>query len=206
MITLRRFKLLEAAVRHAGFAATIEWSEALSQPDTPESLAEEAIYVVCNSGMQAAVAGRIYQRCLDAVRTRRSSASVFGHEGKAAAIDWIWQNRAGLFAAFIQASDKVEFCGTLPFVGPTTKHHLAKNLGVDVAKGDVHLERLALRDKCTPQRLCRRLAKQAGYRIATVDTILWRACAIGVLNSRIYLEQGWKAAFQPSRAKPTDAE
>ena len=36
-----------------------------------------------------------------------------------------------------------------------------------------------------------------GYRIATVDSILWRACADGVVNSRAYEVEGWKAAFRP---------
>jgi hypothetical protein len=36
---------------------------------------------------------------------------------------------------------------------------------------------------CTAQALCERLAAETGYRVATVDTVLWRACANGVLDS-----------------------
>ena len=79
---------------------------------------------------------------------------------------------------------------------PTTKYHLAKDLGVDVAKPDVHLARLATRDRTTVARICARLARQTGYRMATIDTILWRACATGILDSKRYELEGWRAAFR----------
>ena len=43
---------------------------------------------------------------------------------------------------------------------------------------------LADREGVTPQDLCERLARDTGYRVATVDLILWRACATGLINSR----------------------
>jgi hypothetical protein len=32
--------------------------------------------------------------------------------------------------------------------------------------------------------MCEVIAKRAGYKVATVDTLLWRAAAIGILNTR----------------------
>ena len=46
------------------------------------------------------------------------------------------------------------------------------------------LQRLADREGVTAQQLCERLSRQTGYKIATVDVLLWRACANGVFNSR----------------------
>ena len=60
--------------------------------------------------------------------------------------------------------------------------HLAKNCGLNLAKPDRHLEKLAARAGVTTQALCDRLAAETGYRAATIDTILWRACATGALN------------------------
>jgi hypothetical protein len=60
----------------------------------------------------------------------------------------------------------------------------SENLGADVAKPDVHLNRLAEAERVTAQELCERLAKETGYRAATVDLILWRACANGIIHSR----------------------
>jgi hypothetical protein len=89
-----------------------------------------------------------------------------------------------LLAGFTLAVDKLQFCADLPWIGGITKYHLAKNLGADVAKPDVHLQRLADREGCSVDALCSRLAEETGLRVASVDTVLWRACANGVLNSR----------------------
>jgi hypothetical protein len=198
MITLKRFRRLEAAVVRAGYAETIDWSENIRLPADADAFARGAIYVIANSGMKTTVALLIYERCLDAIDQSASATTVFGHPGKATAIDFIWYNRERLFEEFLIAEDPVAFCQSLPWVGPVTCRHLAKNLGADVAKNDVHLQRLADRENVSVDELCQRLARQTGYRIATIDTILWRACESGILNSRLYLERGWRAAFDRS--------
>jgi len=141
----------------------------------------------------------IYARCLGALDRSGTTRRVFGHKGKARAIDGIWRDRERLFGEFSASGDKLVFCESLPWIGPTTKYHLAKDLGVDVAKPDVHLARLARRDRTTVARMCARLARQTGYRKATIDTILWRGCATGILDSKRYELEGWRAAF---RGKP----
>jgi hypothetical protein len=197
VITVKRFRKLEAALRQAGYGPVIGWSESIQPAETAEEFAAAAIYVICNSGMNNRVAGPIAVRCLAALASGASATSVFGHPGKGPAIDAIWQQRAVLFARYRSQDDKLEVLNELPWIGPVTRHHLAKNLGADTAKPDVHLERLARRDKTTTQTLCRRLARLTGYRAATIDTILWRACADGLLGSRRYEAEGWRAAFQP---------
>lgn len=196
MITLKRFRRIEKALLGAGHHLDVAWSEQLSPPKSAEEFAEAAVYVIVNSGMKYAVAQAIYLRCLARLHSEKKVRRSFGHKGKARAIDWIWQRKKELFAAYLAASDKLEFCGSLPWVGPVTKYHLAKDLGLDVAKPDVHLARLAERDRTTVARLCRRLSGQTGYRQATIDTLLWRACATGILDSKRYAESGWKAAFR----------
>ncbi len=104
-------------------------------------------------------------------------------------------SRKELFERYSREYAKLEVLRELPWIGPVTVHHLAKNLGADTAKPDVHLERLARRDRTTTHGLCRRLARQTGYRIATIDTVLWRACADGILGSGRYEQEGWRAAF-----------
>lgn len=186
-------------MRSAGYGHIIEWSEAIPRPRTAEAFAEQAVYVICNSGMMNRVAEPIFYRCMDALNRSASATTVFGHPGKAAAIDWIWAERDQLFAAYVGAGDAIAFLRGLPWIGDITSYHLAKNLGADVAKPDVHMERLARQDRTDTHKLCARLARQTGYRIATIDTVLWRACADGLLNSAVYELQGWKAAFTPQR-------
>ncbi|TIX28895.1 hypothetical protein [Mesorhizobium sp.] len=162
----------------------IAWSEACCAPTSADDFASEAIFVICNSGMKNTIAVKIFAKVIAAIRGGTSVFAVFGHPGKAKAIDDIWRRRDELLAQYLAAADKVAFCETLPWIGGITKYHLAKNFGADVAKPDVHLQRLADREGVTPQRLCERLAQDSGYKIATVDVLLWRACADGVINSR----------------------
>jgi hypothetical protein len=195
VITLKRFRRIERALLEAGYAEDVAWSEGLKEPRDADEFAEAAVYVIVNSGMQYGVAQLIFARCQNALHRTGDVSRVFQHPGKAKAIRQIWRNREKLFADYRAAEDKLEYCQSLPWIGPTTSHHLAKDLGVDIAKPDVHLARLARRDRTSVARLCSKLAKQTGYRLATIDTILWRACATGIVDSKRYESDGWRASF-----------
>ena len=123
MITLKRFQRIERAIRESGLAHIIDWAETVIEPTTAEAFAAETAYVICNSGMRQSVATVIHQRCMEAVQAGRSATTVFGHPGKAEAIDVIWADREQLFAAFGAAEDKVAFCDGLPWIGPVTRYH-----------------------------------------------------------------------------------
>ena len=165
-------------------ADDVAWAEAIKEPTDADDFALEAIFVICNSGMKNTVARGIYERVVKQLYAGAPAREAFKHDGKVKAIEAIWFDRKPLYAQFIAATDKLAFCESLPFIGGITKYHLAKNFGAQVAKPDIHLQRLADREGITAQELCERLAAETGYRIATVDTILWRACANGVINSR----------------------
>lgn len=184
MINSAKFYELRDAVCAAGYRGDIEWSEGVMPPTDPVGFAREAIFVICNSGMRFTVAQGIFNRVMAALEAGGAAGDAFGHKGKAAAIDHIWREREALLEAYLAAPDKLEFCQSLPWIGGITKYHLAKNFGADVAKPDVHLQRLADVEGCTAQELCDRLAAETGYRAATVDVVLWRACAIGAIKSR----------------------
>lgn len=162
----------------------IEWAESRSLPASAVDFAEEVIFVICNSGMKHTVAVGIYQRVIGQIRAGEPVSNVFRHAGKAAAIETIWAGRENLFAGYIAAEDKVSFARSIPWIGSITAYHVVKNFGAQVAKPDVHLQRLADREGCTAQQLCERLSAETAYKVATVDTILWRACATGWLNSK----------------------
>jgi len=169
-----------------GYGDDVTWSETVAlagEPEDPDFFAREAIFVIANSGMRHTVARGIFERAMGALLAGEPVLGVFGHKGKAAAMEYIWAERARLLAEYRAAPDKLAFCGSLPWIGGITRYHLAKNFGVDCAKPDVHLQRLADRQGETVPGLCARLAAETGYRIATVDLVLWRACATGLLDS-----------------------
>ena len=197
MITHKRFRQLEAILRGAGNGPLIDWAETIAKPADADAFAPEAIYVIVNSGFRNSIAVPIVERCMVALKAGRSAGTEFGHEGKHKAIDAIWAARESLFSAYQGSDDQIAFLRSLPWIGPVTAWHLAKNLGGDHAKPDVHMERLARRNRTTTKKLCERLARQTGYRVATIDTVLWRACADGLLDSAKYEADGWKAAYRP---------
>jgi hypothetical protein len=63
----------------------------------------------------------------------------------------------------------------LPYIGPVTAYHLAKNLGFNTAKNDRHLRRLSSAfGFLDAQHLCEMIAQASGDRVDAVDSVLWR--------------------------------
>ncbi|MDR8877284.1 hypothetical protein [Burkholderia multivorans] len=181
---LEEYRRVREAVCSSGFAHDIEWSEGVSPPQTADAFAQEYVFVVCNSGMRAQVAQGIYRKVMTALIAGSHPRSVFGHKGKCDGIWAVWSAREVWFINFLAATDPVQFLGEMPWIGTITKWHLAKNFGVDVAKPDRHLVRVAQRYGTTPQALCEALALASGDRIGTVDTVIWRACNLGILDAK----------------------
>lgn len=76
--------------------------------------------------------------------------------------------------------DPIEKLQELPFVGPTTSWHLAKNLGFRVAKPDRHLSRLSeFLGFENAHELCDALSRSVREQVNVVDLILWRYAADG---------------------------
>lgn len=189
MISAADVRQLVAQLGELG-AADIEWSESVGPPASAEDFAREAIFVIANSGMHHKAGSSIFHRVMASLRAGGLAADVFGHPGKGAAMDAIWRDRARLWGEYLAAEDKLAACLALPWVGGITCYHLAKNFGADVAKPDRHLQRLADAEGSTVQGLCDRLAAATGYRAATIDLILWRACATGLIDSRALARAG----------------
>ncbi len=184
-MTPSRYRELRAAVVEAGYEHDIDWAQNVKAPETAEDFAGEVIWVILCSGMKEQVARIIQKRVWATIRAGKPvKGNILGKSGKAQAIDTIWHNRAAFFVAFQAANNKVEFGLSLPWIGGITKWHLAKNLGVDCAKPDVHLERVAAHYGTTPSALCADIAHATGDRIATVDLVIWRACNLGIVKSR----------------------
>jgi hypothetical protein len=181
----RLIHVVVARLLESGFAEDdIAWSESCGEPESDEAFALETIFVICNSGMHNKVARQIFEKCRDALLGGGSAGDVFGHKGKSEAMDLVWRDRTALREGYVQAEDKVAYCRSIPWIGGITSYHLAKNFGAQVAKPDVHLQRLADRHSTTCQELCETLAERTGFKVATIDLILWRACAERILDGR----------------------
>lgn len=136
--------------------------------------------------MKEQIARKIRERVFDAVWHGQPVRQVFGHEGKAKAIETAWKDKEKLFKrsqALTSSEEILEFCKSLPWIGDITKYHLAKNLGAPVAKPDRWLARVAAESGETVQGLCERLAIESGDKVVTVDSVIWRACNLGIWRS-----------------------
>ncbi|MCG7394818.1 hypothetical protein MHY87_18115 [Microvirga sp. ACRRW] len=101
-----------------------------SGPETAEDFAHSVIATICHASVTASVGRRTFEHCMRALEVGSTSRVGFRHPAKAAAIDRIWREREPLFRDYIASSDKLRFLNTLPWIGPVTKHSLARRLGL----------------------------------------------------------------------------
>jgi hypothetical protein len=122
---------LEEAMRYGAnaFQGDISGAETTS-PVTPDEFAQHVIEAVCHASVTPSVGRRTFERCMRALSLGSTVRIGFRHPAKAEAIDTIWNERERLFDEYNASPDKLRFLATLPWVGPVTKHSLARRLGV----------------------------------------------------------------------------
>lgn len=169
---------LRRQLTELGYEDEAEWAENIKPVSDADDFWREFAWVVLNSGMKEQIARKIWNKVRPAVERGESAATVFGHKGKAAAIDLVWAHRQRLLSEYLAAEHKIDWIETLPWIGGITKWHLAKNFGFDCAKPDRHLVRIAGAEGT--HAFCARLAQATGDRIATVDVVIWRAANLGL--------------------------
>lgn len=182
------------AVLDAGFEGEVSWQEnACTAPLTEQRFLSEAAWVVLSSGMREAVVRRVFPSIAVAFgrfRTARAAAlcadtggreaalQTFGHQGKVDAIISIVMHVDELGISEVRhrlTVEGVNYLRQLPYLGPVTSFHLAKNLGHDVVKPDRHLARIAF--ACgyeNPAELCSELYALLGEPRPVADVVLWR--------------------------------
>jgi len=158
---------------------------------TADYFKREYVFVVLNSGMKNQVAEKIFRAYL------AQGIVAVNHPGKHKAIDRCEIEGTDWFKQLQNLSDdkaRLQYVGTLPFMGPIIRYHLARNIGVDCVKADRHLVRLAIKYGYTQEekkieeltkdvtRMCQDLSIDFGLRIGTIDVILWRYVAMGGQN------------------------
>ena len=80
-------------------------------------------------------------------------------------------------------NEGIQFLQELFFIGPVTSLHLAKNIGIPIAKPDRHLINLAKElGYGDVQELCSNIANITSEPIAVVDLVLWRYLTLNHRN------------------------
>lgn len=183
-------------VEQAGLSGEVVWQREADFTEFTESeLLREHAWVALCSGFRESAVRRVFDHvslCFcdwesaDAIVSAgeiccTTAALTFANRLKLRAIlsTARYINNIG-FEEFKQSvlADPINRLQVLPFIGPVTSRHLAKNLGLDIAKPDRHLvrvsERLGFR---SADDLCRELAATTGEQAKVVDLIVWRYIA-----------------------------
>lgn len=184
-----------------GFFDEIKHVEGLKfENQTPVTFLNQYIYVVLNSGVSNKAAESMMRKLLES-----KDPDTIKHPHKQKAIKEVlqnyktWFNDLKLTQIHILAENgdlqerALIYLDTLPMIGAATKYHLARNLGLDAAKPDRHLMKVALKFKYIKgmrqaqintgiQSMCKDLSEATGDRIGVVDVVIWRACEQGIMR------------------------
>jgi hypothetical protein len=186
-VSITEYMDLKRRVIDAGYAAEIDWAHDIKPCPNALEFWREYSWVVINGGMKEQVARIIWEKVRPVVEAGGSASTQFRHAGKTAAIDEVFRKRHSYFGSYrITVEYGVGIVATLgwlealPWIGPITKYHLAKNLGLDVCKPDRHLVRIfGSLENVTPG--CQAIANETGDRLTEVDTVIWRAANLGMI-------------------------
>ncbi|MCK4265906.1 MAG: DNA-3-methyladenine glycosylase I [Thermoplasmata archaeon] len=74
-----------------------------------------------------------------------------------------------------QVKENINLLKILPYIADVLKFHLARNIGFNLIKPDVHIKRLAKYYGLDPFEMCEMLSEKMGLPRHTVDSVLWRA-------------------------------
>jgi hypothetical protein len=128
---------LEEIMRNgaSAFQGDISGAE-MPAPETADEFAQHVIETICHASVTPAIGRRTFERCMRALSFDSTARVGLRHPAKAEAIDRVWRERDRLFEEYTASPDKLRFLATLPWIGPVTKHSLARRLGVYVGHGE----------------------------------------------------------------------
>lgn len=216
MFTKEWFFYLDKKLRDAGLDLNSENSESFDvikerllnkEPLDADNFARLAIYVVFVSGFSQKNAMKIHEKVMaflsehsgmDSDRLFDNLIKIFANKNKINAVIKLWQNRNAYRDGYYQLKNvesKISYLQNLPHIGKITANHLARNLGEDVAKYDIWIQRLGVLYVQNPalgtkidngnldpeikqacDEMFAHLIKATGLPLGYIDVVLWKAC------------------------------
>ena len=162
------------AVNNSGYASEIDYIDSLKPIEEQDAhmFFLEYVWVVLNAGMKEQVARNIYNRYCE-----NFNINFVRHPTKKKAIEYMFHNYTSTFEELLNTDDKINHLETLLWIGPITKYHLARNIGIDTVKPDRHLVRLAeMFGFESPLKMCEHVNMDNETKLGTIDVVLWRYC------------------------------
>lgn len=190
-------------VLRVGFKEEIRWQASVNLENITESdFLREHAWVTLSAGMHERVIRRLFDAISSSFYDWESAMIVIENESRCRKLALMHFNNVKKVEAIILTAHRIfsdgfdslkqalyinplELLQSLPYIGPVTCYHLAKNIGLPVAKPDRHLTRLANSAGYTNvQSFCKDISVKTGDSIPVVDIVLWRFASTtdGYLN------------------------
>ena len=116
---------------------------------SPDEFAAHCVYVILAGGFSQKTAKKIHEKIMFFLNQSGvvfdSLIQIFNNKNKINAICKIWENRHNFCRGYYECSDvesRVGYLSTLPHIGKITANHLARNLGENLVKYDIWIQRL----------------------------------------------------------------
>ncbi|MBA7514782.1 hypothetical protein ES705_06817 [subsurface metagenome] len=180
-----------------GYASEINWQSNVRVEDLNEStFLRELAWVVLSSGFKEKVVRNIFHNISECFFHWKSANLIVKNKTKCFHKAIKFFRNTSKVSAIINGAERVRHEGfthlkqkiceapletlqAFPFVGPITVYHLAKNIGLPVAKPDRHLLKIAnTAGFADVQEFCSEIARQTGDTVPVVDIVLWRFAVI----------------------------
>jgi len=192
-----KYKFAKTIVIDEGYADEIFWQSNLELGDLNEStFLREIAWVVLSSGMKERVIRNLFGKISDSFLNWESAEIIVENEDKCFNDAIKYFNNKPKISAIIDSAHKINTLGfsklkkmiqknpidtllQFYYIGPITVYHLAKNIGMPLAKPDRHLKRIAKMEGYSDvQTFCYEISKVSGDSIPVVDIVLWRFATI----------------------------
>ena len=194
---LEKYFFIKDVVIDEGFEHEILWQNNLNFQEVSENdFLREISWVILSSGMRATVIEKHFPRisecffnwesaeiiCKNSPICIKKALRIFNNKKKIQAIVAAAEKICTL--GFCDIKDKIlgntlETLQSFMYIGPITAYHLAKNIGLPVAKPDRHLVRIAQQAGYdNVQTFCKDVSDLSGDSVPVVDLVFWRYATI----------------------------
>lgn len=174
----------------------------------PDEFAAHCVYVILAGGFSQRTAKKIHEKILNVLSgvgaDFDSLIQIFNNKNKISAICKIWDNRKNFCDGYYvlnTLNDKLTYLQKLPHIGKITANHLARNLGEDIVKYDIWIQRLGVRFvnqpdlsekinngdlcediKCACDEMFAHLVRETGLPRGYIDVVLWKSCQVKLIS------------------------
>ena len=173
-----------------------------------DEFASHCAYVILAGGFSQKTAKKIHEKIISFLRDNGANfdalIDIFNNKNKISAICKIWDNRKNFcdgYYALNTLKDKLNYLQKLPHIGKITANHLARNLGEDVVKYDIWIQRLGVKFinkpelsekinngdlcediKCACDEMFAHLVRETGLPRGYIDVVLWKSLQQGLIK------------------------